>query len=159
MTRRRGSKPLWADLPPDEPDPYADVSVQWTVEAEEEPEPSQAAVHEPSRRRGIVLSAAVLGAALLVAMAMPAGSFSVETVASGWGDIPMRCETARLDEGPRAVEAFRCRATDGSRLPPGRYELDHADWTSDITREPARASVVEISGDGELSGVATYGPR
>ncbi len=158
MTRRQRYKPLWADLPPDEPDPYADVTSRWTYD-QDEPESADPAPQEPGRGRAIGLAAASLVAGVLVVLAMTTGSaFSVQTVPSGWGDIPMRCETVRVDDGDHALETFSCRATDSSRLPPGRYESPDSQWTSDITREDARASVVEISGDGKLSGVAVFGP-
>ena len=159
MTRRRRYKPLWADLPPDEPDPYADVSMQWTVE-EGEPEQVDSAPQEPPRPRQIGSVAALALAGVVVALAARAGNtFSAETVPSAWGDIAMRCDTMRLKSGAKAVEAFSCRATDGSQLPPGRYESPETQWTSDITREDALTSVIEISGDGELNGVATYALR
>lgn len=152
-------KPLWADPPPDEPDPYADVTARWTVEHDDEPEPQPESPggERPRRRFRALTVVAPLAAVALVALVAPGGSLTVDTVPSAWGDIDMRCETVRVEKGERAFEAFRCRATRGEDLPPGRYATPESNWTSDLTRQPARYATMEITPDGVLRGVAAYG--
>ena len=84
------------------------------------------------------------------------GSLVIEDVPSGWGDVPMICDTERLQDGVRAVERFWCRAVGGRELPTGTFRSPGSQWRSDITRAPARRSLVRISPDGEVEGWATY---
>ena len=163
MTRRS----LWADYQEEEPQPGADrARVLWSGH-EDEPEVADEAVREPAPPSDIVTQplrpAAVafgaIAAIFVVALAttLPGrGTLAVGEVPSYWERIPMRCETARIQQPDRAIELFRCRALAGGRLPPGVYRSPGSQWTSDITRRDARANVIRIGPDGELRGWAIY---
>ena len=84
------------------------------------------------------------------------GSLIIEDVPSGWGDVPMICDTERLADGDRAIERFWCRAVGGRELPTGTFRSPGSQWRSDITRLPAKRSLVRISEDGEVEGWAIY---
>ena len=127
---------------------------------EEEPDDAPAAPREqppPGRRpTAVVAIVAVLALGALV-MAQPSGgSILSEDVPSRWEDVPMTCDTLRIEQGDRAIERFRCRALGGAALPAGVFRPPGAHWTSDITRRPARDSRIEISPDGEVVGWAVY---
>jgi len=156
---RSGAKheSLWARSRGHEPPGLDDVIVRWE---REEPEASApGADGQPVRRRALAVAAGVIAAIAVVALtaALPGRGFpSVVDVPSYWGDVTMSCRTARFEQGERALELFRCHAVDGGRLPPGVYRTPDARWTSDITRREARASGIEISRDGRLTGWAAY---
>ena len=153
-------KSLWADPLPEEPRPNADVVARVLPEEPEEPKPSPPArqpspqrVHPPALVVGFALAFTIVALASLMG---DRGSLSVEDVPSFWGDVPMTCKTARIVQGPRALEMFRCHALTGESLPAGFYRSPTDQWTSDITRRPAAENAMEISRDGELRGWAAY---
>jgi hypothetical protein len=153
-------KPLWAGWKEEEPqDDFADVIVR-VFEEEDEPveaPPPPAAPPQPrSPWLALPVTLAVVGLALLLA---PSGSWQIADVPSGWGDVPMTCDTLRIEKGDQAAEFFSCRALGGRPLPPGLYESPESQWTSDITRRDARESRIRIPRDGRLSGWAVYSSR
>ena len=99
--------------------------------------------------------AVVIVLALVTALSAR-GSLLVDDLPSAWGDVPMNCDTTRIERQERAVELFRCRALGGRGLPPGVYRSPESQWTSDVTRRDARASVVRITPDGEVTGWGLY---
>lgn len=159
MAMAKPYRSLWVDPEPDEPDPHTDVTVRWTVESDDE-EPPAPDPHTSVPARSPLFAIAVVAAVATVALlslAAPGGSLIAKTVPSAWEDIPMSCKTVRVERAPQAVEAFRCHATGGDEdLPPGRYVTPDANWTSDLTRQEARYSVMEISPGGVLRGIAAY---
>ena len=153
-------EPLWADSLARQPErDFDDVSVRW-----EHDEP--AAVPKPPRtdegdRRRVAFGPFLVGLVVLAALAWmvtasPRGGLTVKDVPSAWGDVPMTCRTARLEQDGGAVEVFHCRAVGGGSLPPGTYRSPDSQWTSDITRVDARADVIEITPDGRVDGWAAY---
>lgn len=127
---------------------------------EEEPENVPAAPtgeRGPRRRLPLVLGTVATLAVGAVALAQDgSGSLTFEEVPSGWEDVPMTCDTMRIERGNRAIERFRCRALGGRPLPVGVFRPPGSTWTSDITRRPARDSRIEISEDGDVVGWAIY---
>ena len=154
---------LWADPQPEESQQHSDVVARVVPEEPDPPprrdrEPRQPRERQPTRLRPATVAIGAFIAIVIVGLAasQAGGSFAVEDVPSAWDDTPMICKTVRLEEGPRAIELFRCRAVAGPALPPGVYRAPDSRWTSDITRVPARANGMEIARDGELIGWATY---
>lgn len=153
-------EPLWASSLADQQSAgYDDVVVRVLEEPEDElpkspPRPPGGA---PRDRRSLVAASIVAVVVFGVAIALEGrGSLTIADVPSGWGDVPLTCDTVRIEQGDRAVEHFRCRAIGGRPLPAGLYESPGSQWTSDITRRPARRSRIRISRDGLVTGWATY---
>jgi hypothetical protein len=158
MTGGDRRKPLWASSLADQPRPDYDVIARILEEPEDDPhDPPPPQDQPPARWPMPVLGlAAVLGVIALLIALDGRGSLTIADVPSNWGEIPMTCHTARLEQDDRALEWFRCRATGGLTLPPGVYPSPESQWSSDITREPATESRIQISPDGEAEGWAAY---
>lgn len=149
-------RPLWAGSLADQPrSDYDDVIVRVLEEPEEAPPPPRD--RRPAGRgslvAGVLLTIGI--AALVIALDRPQ-SLTVADVPSYWGDVPMTCHTARLEQDDGAIEWFWCRAVGGRSLPPGLYRSPESQWISDITRRRARESRIRISADGEVAGWARY---
>ena len=127
---------------------------------EEEPEDVPAPPRrerQPRRRLPLVLGLVAALAVGAVAIAQDGtGALMFEEVPSGWEDVPMTCDTMRIEQGERAIERFRCRALGGRGLPSGVFGPPESNWNSDITRRPARDARIEISKDGDVVGWAAY---
>jgi hypothetical protein len=155
MTPRGDHRSLWADPLPDEPEAGSGDTARWEAE-EDEPQPTEPRIaKERPGRVGVAVLAVVVATALL-AVLTDRGAPSVQAVPSAWDDIPMRCETLRLERAGSALEAFSCRATGAGRLPPGVYRTPASQWTSDLTRRDARHNEMRIDRDGRLVGWAVY---
>ena len=151
-------EPLWADSLADQPRPDYDVIVR-VLEEEPEDEAPPPPPREPREPPGPRRILAALGLLLVVAVLIARegdGALTIADVPSGWGDVPMSCDTVRLERDERAVEHFTCRAIGGRPLPAGTYRSPESQWTSDISRRDADSSHVKISKDGEVVGWATY---
>jgi hypothetical protein len=153
-------RPLWASGLADEPrSGYDDVVVR-VLEEEPEEAPPQPQREEPApdrKRRSLV--PALLGVLAFVAVVIALegrGPLTIADVPSYWGDVPMTCDTIRVEDGDRAIEYFQCRALGGRRLPPGLYSSPESQWRSDLTRQAADQSRIRISRDGEVVGWARY---
>ncbi len=153
-------KPLWATSLADEARPGDDVRIH-RYESSADPEPAgdddgvaPGARGNPAVRR----AAAVLLVALVVAIAavVAEGNTLVRTVPSAWGAITMTCDVVRIEEAPRVIERFTCRATGGGTLPAGRYRSPGISWNSDIDRRRAIATDIRITRGGALTGWALY---
>jgi hypothetical protein len=169
----------------EDPDRRDRPTVEWQYEDENRPEPLWATslAREPRRVEDVprppapepvrdtpapeqgpplvgvrVLAAVALAGLVVVLTASLVGrnSFSIGDVPSAWGDVKMRCHTARFEQDGRAVELFRCHAVGGGTLPAGLYESPESLWTSDVTRIDARANEIRIFPDGKLVGWAAY---
>ena len=162
MKRVPDREPLWASSLADQPRPDDDVIARVVEEPEDDDPPAsvrQPRERPPAGRRALAVGAvAAVGIGVLATALEGRGAMLIETVPSGWGDVPMSCDTVRIEQGDRAVERFRCRAVGGRPLPAGSYHSPESQWTSDITRRNARRSHVVISDDGDVEGWATYGP-
>jgi hypothetical protein len=154
MTGGDQREPLWASSLADQPRREEEpLRVRAPVEPQERPEPPPVTHGRPL----IVLGA--LAAVTMVSLAIAlAGDpwMTVEELPSAWGDVPMTCETMRLEQDERALEWFRCFAVGGGALPPGVYRSPVSQWTSDVTRRDAVVNEIEITPDGELTGWAAY---
>src|SRR4051794_13356896 len=137
MTGGEKRRSLWADPLAHEPERPADVVARVIPEEPEEPQPQPPepeADAESPRPVGLAVALAVAALLATVMVALAANqttglSVKVEDVPSRWEDVPMRCHTARLAQGGRAVELFRCRALGGGVLPPGVYRSPDSQWT------------------------------
>jgi hypothetical protein len=160
MTGGDQREPLWASSLADQPRPNHDDGVVRVLDDPKEIPPPPGDLQRVRRRRLILGVVAAIGlVALLISVRSTSEGrrwLTIQDVPSYWGDIPMMCHTVRLEQDERAVEWFWCRAVGGRRLPPGLYRSPDSQWTSDITRRPARQSRVRISRDGEVVGWATY---
>lgn len=146
-------EPLWADSLAHQRRP--DVIARVVEEPDDDPPPPRD--RRPAARRPLVFAALPLGFVLIALLALrTSGSLTLQEVPSYWNDIPMTCDTLRLERDARAWEWFECRALGGGSLPQGTYDGPEARWTSDITRGRARTSRIRISPTGELVGRATY---
>ena len=156
MTGGDQREPLWASSLADQPRREAEPArVRAPADSQERPAPS--ITREREGRPLVALGA--LAAVTIVALAIAlAGDkwMTVEDLPSAWGDVPMTCETMRLEQGDRALEWFRCYAVGGGALPPGVYRSPVSQWTSDVTRRDAVVNEIEIAPDGELTGWAAY---
>jgi hypothetical protein len=158
-------EPLWASSLARQPRAGDDVVATWERDDDDDddepspppaPAPAAATVHD-FWPQAIALGAALFAVLVLVAAALTSsGTLTVRDVSSGWDDVPMTCRTLRLEDGDRALEAFRCHAVGAGRLPPGVYRSPDSQWTSDITRRDALADAMRISRSGVLTGVAVY---
>lgn len=157
MSRGDPPEPLWAYSLAEQPRPDVIARV-----VEEEPvdtpaPPRPAGAPRPARASGLVMGTLAAIAVAAVAFAVrDGGEWTVADVGSYWGDVPMICETTRLEQGEKAIEWFECRAVSGGVLPPGLYESPESQWTSDLTRKDAQESRIEISRDGRVVGWAKY---
>ena len=153
-----GREPLWASSLADQPPRYDDVSVSWELEEEPKAPKAPKPPKEPRDRRLLPGLLIVLGVVFAFALAAltDGGTLAVDDLPSGWGDTPMICKTARIQDGGAAFEMFRCHAVGGGVLPPGVYRSPESQWTSDFTRRDARASEIRIGTDGEVHGWAAY---
>ncbi len=121
------------------------------------PERAEPVAAPRGRRVGVLTALMVVLLVLLWGTILTGRSaYTHRDVLSAWRDIPMLCDTQRFDREDGAAELFTCRALGGAELPAGLYESPRAQWTSDLTREDARASVIRITRGGDLSGVAIY---
>ena len=127
---------------------------------EEEPDEVPAPTREPSPRRSrrpLALGVlAALGLGALVIVQEGGGRLISEEVPSYWGEVPMTCDTLRMEQGGRAIERFKCRALGGRALPSGLFEPPDSAWASDITGRESKDSRIRISPDGEVEGWAIY---
>lgn len=146
-------EPLWAGPRADEV-PRPPEPVEPAPPVAEPDEPPRPAPRSPANLLGWL--AALAAVAFTVVLIGRSSSFTLADVPSSWEDIEMTCRTARFEEPNHSFELFRCRAIDGGELPPGRYRSPEAQWTSDITRVDARASLIRITRDGVLDGWAIY---
>ncbi len=153
MADDRQREPLWASGLAHQPVPVRD-------ERFDPPAPAGGPedVQEPASAAFTLAIALMAVLTLMLAAAIVTGrtAYTRETVASGWGDIPMTCDTQRFDRDDRAFELFQCTAVGGGRLPPGLYESPRALWRSDLTGQEAAGNVIRITGGGALTGFAVY---
>lgn len=146
--------PLWADALAEQPDRgFDDVFAEIVPEEPEE-------TPRDSPLSALRVPAAFVTAVVLTAAAVATSTRDIDVtfteVPSAWGQVPMECATTRLEQGPRALELFRCRAVGAGRLPPGRYGSPESQWTSDITRVDAVVSRIVIERSGQMEGWAVY---
>lgn len=155
MTGGDPYEPLWARSLAHQPQPEHDVVDPAPDEAEEVlPQP---AARQPVGRRVIAIGVVAAIATVWLATALPGNGWATfDDVPSYWEEVPMTCDTMRIERDEGAVEWFRCHAVGGGALPPGDYRSPDARWTSDITGRDARANEIEITADGEVTGWATY---
>lgn len=152
MTGDDRREPLWASsLAEEEPRPDYDA----VFEFEEPAAPEEVVEPSPLPWIAVILLTALVMVGVTLALS-DRSTLVVQDVPSFWGSIPMNCHTARLTQQGNAVELFRCHATDGETLPPGRYRSPDAQWNSDLTGEASLASIMVISPEGELRGWAAY---
>lgn len=151
---------------PDAREPYEPLWAEGLRPPSRPPEPPR---EEPERAASpqvpfalgltavVLVATAVLAIALLLAMP---SRVTVGDLPSAWGDIPMTCATARIEEPGKTLELFRCRAIRGAGpLPPGVYVSPRSGWRSDVDRRDAIDSRIRISPhSGELVGRAVYIP-
>ena len=152
---RKPREPLWATSLAQQPVPEAEWPLPEPEDIEEVPPRSD--VRRPAHTRVLAVGALVaVAVGALTAVLAGGSSLKLVEVPSYWGDVPMTCETMRVEQVGRAFEWFLCRAVAGCRLPPGVYRSPDARWTSDLTGRPAYVNEIEISPYGEVTGWAAY---
>jgi hypothetical protein len=78
-------------------------------------------------------------------------------VPSYWEQIPLTCETSRIEAGSRTLEWFTCRHEPGTGRPaPGRYDERDTSWYSDVDRRRARIHDIVVARSGVVRGWAGY---
>jgi hypothetical protein len=147
--------------------------MSWSVrildDEDDEDQPGEEPPPEPRRRRRFwpadgtarvaILVAAVIGLGTVVSVlthGFGGAEIEVVDVDSYWDRADLTCRTAKLSEGRRSVETFRCEPTTSVEPPPGRYTQATTTWQSDIDRRAAVAHDIVITPDGSVSGWALY---
>jgi hypothetical protein len=156
------TEPLWASSLATLPQPDEDERLEEPEAPQEPDEPAPEPRAPASHRRAlpVVLVAAVVGVALALAD-NGGGAVEVKNVSSSWGNVQMRCDTARFETprsfggGPRAIEIFNCKPSGNGVLPPGDYSSPRTVWNSDIDQRQAIANRIEIT-DNAVKGWARY---